>query len=184
MSDGSRIEWCDATWNPVVGCQPMHWSKPRRILVGSMSDVGLWPLKQVGRVILHAEANVGRHTFMLLTKRPDLLAATLRRLWSPRNLWIGVTVENNAQAWRIEELLKIRPAIHFVSFEPLLERIDVNPLPRTDWNIAGPETGPGARPCDPTWIEELDDRCMAAGIPFFDKRAGGRREFPKGAARG
>ena len=23
MSDSSKIEWCDATWNPVVGCSPV-----------------------------------------------------------------------------------------------------------------------------------------------------------------
>jgi hypothetical protein len=49
---------------------------------------------------------------------------------------------------------------------------------RPDWVIAGPETGPKARPCADAWIEGLaaESRC------FFDKREGGKwREFP-GAA--
>ena len=39
---------------------------------------------------------------------------------------------------------------------------------KPDWVIAGPETGPGARPCDPKWIEDLaaESKC------FFDKRHG------------
>lgn len=53
--------------------------------------------------------------------------------------------------------------------------------PSVDWVIAGPETGPGARPCDPKWIEDLYEQCKAAGVPFFDKRKTGwlAREFPK-----
>ena len=53
--------------------------------------------------------------------------------------------------------------------------------PALDWCIAGPETGPKARPCDPKWIEDLYQQCQEAGIPFFDKRKTDRiaREFPK-----
>jgi protein gp37 len=54
---------------------------------------------------------------------------------------------------------------------------------RLDWVIAGPETGPGARQCDPCDISDLADQCSSAGVPFFDKRTHFlRRQFPKGAA--
>jgi len=52
---------------------------------------------------------------------------------------------------------------------------------RLDWVIAGPETGPGARPCDPRWIEDLALQCDQAKVPFFDKRKSGwiKRQWPK-----
>lgn len=55
-------------------------------------------------------------------------------------------------------------------------------LRRFPWVIAGPETGPGARPCEPKWIEDLAEQCQKAGVPFWDKRKEGwiRRERPKG----
>lgn len=45
-------------------------------------------------------------------------------------------------------------------------------LPETklDWVIAGPETGPGARPYNIDWVRDLQRQCAAAGVPFFDKK--------------
>ena len=55
--------------------------------------------------------------------------------------------------------------------------------PVLDWVIAGPETGPGKRPYDPAWIQELADQCAGAGVPFFDKRPDPiRRELPEAHA--
>lgn len=42
-----------------------------------------------------------------------------------------------------------------------------------DWVIAGGESGPGARPCDPDWLRGIRDQCVAAGVPFFLKQLGG-----------
>jgi protein gp37 len=56
--------------------------------------------------------------------------------------------------------------------------------PKLDWVIAGPETGPGARECRPTWITTLWDECFKNKIPFFDKREGYlAREWPDTKAR-
>jgi len=46
--------------------------------------------------------------------------------------------------------------------------------PGVDWVIAGGETGPKARPMDPDWARRVRDDCVAAGVPFFFKRVGGR----------
>jgi protein gp37 len=40
--------------------------------------------------------------------------------------------------------------------------------------IAGGESGPGHRPCDPAWVRELRDRCIESGTAFFFKQWGGR----------
>lgn len=75
-------------------------------------------------------------TWMLLTKRPDRfdeLLKIIRYCWShrpvvefPPNWWLGVTVENQAQAARILYLLEIPATVRFVSCEPLLEAVDLS----------------------------------------------------------
>ena len=47
-----------------------------------------------------------------------------------------------------------------------------------DWVICGGETGPGARPMDLEWVRSLRDQCQSAGVPFFFKHVGQRRETP------
>lgn len=48
-----------------------------------------------------------------------------------------------------------------------------------DWVVCGGETGPGARPMDPTWARSLRDQCHRAGTPFFFKKLGYKRETPE-----
>jgi hypothetical protein len=48
---------------------------------------------------------------------------------------------------------------------------------RVEFVACGPETGPRARPCDPTWIVNLRDQCSDAGVPFYDKRDPGAGRF-------
>jgi len=56
--------------------------------------------------------------------------------------------------------------------------------PKLDWVIAGPETGPGARECRPTWMATLWDECFKNKTPFFDKREKYlAREWPDTKAR-
>ena len=83
-------------------------------------------------------------------------------------------------------LLKVPAAVRFVSMEPLLGRIQTGGYHKgcekaLDWMIAGPETGPGKRECDPAWIQEIYEDCRFMGTPFFDKRDNFlAREWPKG----
>lgn len=43
--------------------------------------------------------------------------------------------------------------------------------PHVDWIIAGCESGPGARPCETSWLRRLRDDCASLGVPFFLKQA-------------
>lgn len=126
MSDGTSIEWCDATWQPVVGCtrvsagcdncyaatfvhrglhethrgltkvrpkdsarpgvdwngevrllperlaDPLKWKMPRRVFVGSMTDLfhPSIPFEYVAAVF-GLMAACPQHTFLVLTKRPE-----------------------------------------------------------------------------------------------------------------
>jgi protein gp37 len=91
----------------------------------------------------------------------------------PNNVWVGVTAEDQQRAdERIPDLLEIQAAVRFVSCEPLLDLVEVHRkvYQRVDWIIAGPETGPGARPTHEAWLRSLLSQCTIRNIPFFLKK--------------
>lgn len=67
-----------------------------------------------------------QHQFQLLTKRPERAAIIFNKPnpSAPKNIWLGVTCENQEQAnKRIPILLQIPAVKRFVSIEPCLEDI-------------------------------------------------------------
>jgi len=89
------------------------------------------------------------------------------------NVWYGATVEGNDQRYRIEALRAVPAAVHFLSCEPLLERLDLaGRLDGIAWVIAGGESGAHARPMHPEWARVLRDQCQAAGVAFHLKQWG------------
>ncbi|MEA2835781.1 MAG: hypothetical protein QOD89_331, partial [Bradyrhizobium sp.] len=145
MAD-SKIEWTDATWNPVAGCSimsagctncyamrmaarleamgqtkyrgltrrsggrfvwtgkvrldadslhiPLGWSRPRFVFVNSMSDLfhEKVPAEFVGR-IWEVMEQTPKHTYQILTKRPDRMAEITPRFRTLPNVWLGTSVE-------------------------------------------------------------------------------------------
>jgi len=227
MSDNSKIEWTDATWNPVRGCSkvspgcthcyaetfaerfrgvpghpfefgfdprlvpeklgdPIRWPKPRKIFVNSMSDLfhETVPddyIEKVCRVMLAANW----HTYQVLTKRADRMAALLRgklrNAAKAANVWWGVSVENkNHGLPRIAKLRSAEPSVAFLSIEPLLEDLGQFDLRGIHWVIVGGESGPGARPLEADWVRSIRRQCRAANVPFFFKQWGGVRKARTG----
>lgn len=235
MSDKSKIEWTDASWNPIRGCsresdgckncyaevqalriqrlergrgvaegkgaydgligrfgqwngtirlvpekldEPLHWRRPRRIFVNSMSDLfhEQVPFEFVAAVF-GVMAAASWHTFQVLTKRParaleffrwidahperkdfdterltaahpnddwrvyfllqkaaELLGTAgegqrveAKGQWPLPNVWMGVSVEDQAAAdKRISLLTNIPAAVRWISAEPLLEQVNLN----------------------------------------------------------
>lgn len=197
--------------------EPCRVSKPARIGVQFMGDlfhedVPFDVIRQV-YAVMWVVSNHG-HTFHVLTKRPrraleyyeyyrERLAVEWGGRWNMEkelaHVHLGVTAENQEMAdERIPVLLQIPAAIHFVSCEPLLGWIRIDPyFPRYDYRptyayyraaypgmankpvklqdglnlvIAGAETGPGKRPMKLDWTRSLRDQCQDAGTPFFFKR--------------
>lgn len=193
----TKIEWTDATYNPIVGCaavspgcahcyaagvarrgmqpahvglvnqrghwtgevrllherlaEPLHWRKPRRVFVCSMSDLfhDDVPDDFIDRVFA-VMALAPQHTFQVLTKRPDRMrkwfdpiGGVMRRDfvgvhaargssrmppfdWPLFNVWLGVSCEDQQRAdERIPLLLQTPAAVRFVSAEPLLGPVDL-----------------------------------------------------------
>jgi protein gp37 len=215
MAETSNIEWTNATWNPVTGCDrvsagcancyaerfaerwrgipghpyeqgfdlkvwperlglPLTWKEPKFIFVNSMSDlfhegISIKFIKEVFKTIKAAHW----HTFQLLTKRSGRLKELAIELEWPKNLWMGVSVENQRVLQRVKDLQKVPAKVRFLSVEPLLEEIPNLPLKGIHWVIVGGESGPGARPIHSEWVTGIRDQCLVAKVPFFFKQWGG-----------
>jgi len=153
---------------------PLRWRQPRMIFVNSMGDlfhkdVQTEFILQVFDVMRRAK----QHCFQVLTKRSERLAKLSPQLSWPSNVWMGVTVENNDYAFRIDHLRQTGAAVKFLSCEPLLSPLSSMNLAEIDWVIVGGESGPGARPMRREWVSDIRDQCLAAAIPFFFKQWGG-----------
>ena len=120
------------------------------------------------------------HIFQILTKRHDRLAELAPALHWPENVWMGVSIENRRFVHRADALREFRPAVRFISAEPLLGPLDGLDLTGIDWLIAGGESGPGHRRVDADWVRELRDRCAAEHVAFFFKQWGGRTAKARG----
>ncbi|MGQ0467695.1 MAG: DUF5131 family protein [Sporichthyaceae bacterium] len=161
---------------------PLRWRRPRVVFVNSMSDLfhARVPTEFIGQVFA-VMAQTPHHTYQVLTKRSRRLRRLAPDLPWPPNVWMGVSVEDDEQVGRADDLRQVPAAVRFVSAEPLL-----GPLPRLDlagmdWLIAGGESGHGARPVDGAWIAGLRDACVDADVAFFFKQWGGRT--PKAGGR-
>ncbi len=166
--------------------QPLHWKKPRRVFVNSLSDLFHpdVPAEFIGRVF-NIMGTAKQHTFQVLTKRPERMHAVVSAYYaalgglqpeSYPNVWLGVSVENQRFAdERIPLLLQTPAAVRFLSCEPLLEGLDLakhRPGANQLWVIVGGESGPGARPCDVRWVRSIVRQCQEADVPVFVKQLG------------
>jgi protein gp37 len=160
---------------------PVRWATPRVVFVNSMSDLFHARVSGefIGRVF-DVMASTPRHTYQLLTKRPQRLARLASDLPWTSNIWIGVSVETMTQAWRLDSLRDVPAAVRFVSAEPLLGSLAGIDLAGIDWLIAGGESGRSHRPVDAQWVRELRDQCARDDVAFFFKQWGGRTPKAQG----
>ena len=211
----SEIEWTEATWNPVTGCnkvspgckhcyaermakrlqamgqpnyrngfqvtlhehmleRPLKWKKPQKIFVNSMSDLfhEEIPFEFISRIFDIMEKAYW-HQFQVLTKRSTRLLELHDQIDWPNNVWMGVSVENQKYAYRIDHLRQTLAKTKFLSLEPLLGPLHDLNLKDIDWVIVGGESGPGARPVNKEWVMHIRDQCLTNNVPFFFKQWGG-----------
>jgi protein gp37 len=114
-----------------------------------------------------------RHVYQVLTKRADRLLELSSQLEWPSNVWMGVSVEDESVAWRVDRLRQTNAKTKFLSCEPLLGSLNRLDLTGIDWVIAGGESGPGARPIEEDWVRELRDNCIESDVYFHFKQWGG-----------
>lgn len=211
--------------------EPLRRRKQTMYFVNSMSDLfhERMPREWIEKIFA-VMALSPQHTFQVLTKRADVLAAffadreagqmmrtigasTKERIytcacdltdeatrstdaqlkvylhwltgeendcpWPLRNVWLGVSVEDQAAAERrIPDLLRTPAAVRFLSCEPLIGPVRLlgRWLDELDWVIVGGESAQAcrARWCDIQWIREIVGECQVAGVPVFVKQLGSR----------
>jgi len=189
-------------------------------------------LRNIQTLIWGIMAGCHDQTFLVLTKRPERMSDFLNWVtkkdptkalgwalhnapinypraidlnpfsWPLKNVWLGVTAENQEMAdKRIPILLDTPAAVRFVSVEPMLGPVDLEVVPCgacnhqgnivvswnengrcsrcdgrrfewPDWVICGGESGYDARPAHPDWIRNLRDQCKENNVPYFFKQWG------------
>jgi protein gp37 len=153
---------------------PLRWKRPQKIFVNSMSDLFHVdvPVEFIERVF-DVMNRASWHQYQVLTKRSERVRELSGRLpWQPQ-IWMGVSVENQRHAFRIDDLRMTGAAVKFLSLEPLLGPLPDLDLAGIDWVIVGGESGPGARPMKPEWVADIQEQCVSAGVKFFFKQWGG-----------
>jgi protein gp37 len=162
---------------------PASWSKPRRVFVNSMSDMfhEAVPVEFIKR-IWEVMCDTPRHTYQILTKRPDRMAEILSRAEFEilPNVWLGASVEDSRVLSRLDELKSVPAAVRFVSFEPLIGSVAGCSLRNIHWAIVGGESGPRAREMKPEWVDEIEAMCRSSGTAFFFKQWGGKNKKAAG----
>lgn len=184
---------------------PVKWNKQAqaagirfRVFCASLADVFDNEVDpEWRRDLLRLIASTQNLDWLLLTKRIGNAsvmlaeaASTFGMTWGDhwRNVWIGATIVNQAEADRdLNKLLEIPARVHFISYEPALGPINIMPwlkpidVLRPDphgrdrslsWVICGGESGPNARPMHPAWARSLRNQCQATGVPFLFKQWG------------
>lgn len=157
--------------------QPLAIRKPTTFFVNSMSDLfhEAVPDSFVDQVMDTIRATP-QHTYQILTKRaerlPEYFANPNRQC--PRNIWLGVSVEDRKYGLpRIEHLRQVDACVRFLSVEPLLEDLGEMDLASIHWVIVGGESGHHARPMRPEWVANVQRQAKASGAAFFFKQWGG-----------
>ena len=162
--------------------EPLAWNKgaerlgrPSRVLCGSMCDVFEKRDDVIGAILVQERERlwglVGGTPWliwMLLTKRPENVLELVPRRWLrewPRNVWMGVSVENQKAArLRLPELLKIPALVRFVSCEPLLGFVDLLGAIRVQddddvWDEIATEEDVGGVSEPEDFVEECEAEC-------------------------
>lgn len=181
---GGRAVWTGKIRLDAKSLEAPHtWKKPRKVFVNSMSDlfhpkVPKTFVLQVWKVMKETP----RHTYQILTKRPEIMAEMLSdsRFSVLPNVWLGTSVEDTRVLSRLDALRAVPAAVRFVSFEPLIGSVATGDLSSIDWAIVGGESGPRAREMKPEWVEEIEAMCQRAGAAFFFKQWGGRNKKAAG----
>lgn len=205
-----RRFFSDRHWN-----EPVRWDRAaqasgerQRVFCASMADV-LEDRRDLddarARVFKLAEATAGLD-WLFLTKRPENFERLAPPAWHagcPQNVWWGTTAEDQPRVdERLPHLKRIKAVVRFVSFEPLLSRVDArrhlmdhSPTAaagyewrrlgddRIHWGIIGGESGAHARPFAVQWALELMGQLDEAGAAVFVKQLGAQAHSDDGVMR-
>jgi protein gp37 len=160
---------------------PYSWKSSKVVFVNSMSDlfhedIHLDFIKQVFKV-MNENPN---HVFQILTKRAERLGEVHAELKWTHNIWMGVSVENEKVADRVDYLRTTNAKVKFLSCEPLIGPLPNLNLKKIDWVIVGGESGHRPRPMLADWVLDIQEQCEKSDVAFFFKQWGGKNKKASG----
>ena len=194
-NDPTEIRRSKTTFN-----YPYSLLDPHKIFVCSWSDFFLEEADEWRDDAWEIIRKTPHLTYQILTKRPERILDCLPKDFFPRNVWWGISAENQIrldERWEIldSEMHYHNPAALFISAEPLLGPLDLS-MPfeeidlgdedgpwwtqSPDWVIVGGESGPGYREMEIEWVREIQHQCKEFEVPLFVKQDSG----PKPGMRG
>lgn len=155
--------------------QPLARCKPTIYFVNSMSDLFHRDIPDAFLDEVFAVIDrTPQHTYQILTKRAERLPEYFARRPCPPNIWLGVSVEDQAYGLpRIDYLRQVDAPVRFLSIEPLLEDLGQFDLTGIHWVIVGGESGHNARPMEEAWVEGIKRQADETSVAFFFKQWGG-----------
>ncbi len=181
--DSTRYNPLEIKRTKTVFDMPLKLKEPSKIFTCSLTDFFHEAIDGYRNEAWDIIRKCPQHTFQILTKRPERIMQCLPDDWGEGwdNVWLGTSIGSNKGMPRLYDLLPIPAKIHFVSFEPLYQHLDLNldidTLIRIDWAIIGGESGNENgkyryRPCELVWIEEIAQAINSVGNSVFIKQMG------------
>jgi len=193
-----RIEWTEKSWNPISGCKntcyycyardryqrhgwsfeptfhpdrlsyPLKRKNPTLFFVCSVAELfGSWVPREWIDSVFDITKKCPQHIFQFLTKNPEKL---LEFSPYPKNCWMGCSAIDQAMTeTSLSYLDKVKAKIRFISFEPLLDSVDIEFGGRLEWIIIGACTGTYARQPKKNWVNSLLSSAERENIPVFIK---------------
>jgi protein gp37 len=160
--------------------------EPKMVFVNSLSD--FWHEVIPEQFIHQALDAFEQHPqtiIQILTKRPGRMRRIISdryRHGVPANIWLGATCEDNRVTRILDIVRATKDAVGeftaFASVEPIVGPCNEIDLSGIDWVLTGGESGPRARPMDFAWLEQINEKALAASIPLHFKQYGHPRNNP------
>ena len=153
---------------------PYSWKGSKVVFVNSMSDLfhPEIPFEFIQKVF-DVMNDTPQHTYQVLTKRAERLYELHHKLNWTKNIWMGVSVEDERVTDRIDFLRETNAKTKFLSCEPLIGPLRNMNLGNIDWVIVGGESGRKARPMSEQWVWDIKMQCQEQEVAFFFKQWGG-----------
>jgi len=144
--------------------------KPSSIFVSSNHDLlGEWIDRYWIKRIIEKANFYPQHTFLFLTKNPIRYS----EFEFSENCWLGATIEYQLNMNRIVPFIKMKHKNNFISFEPLLNGVELLSFfwKYFKWIIVGALTGKYAKQYIPQkeWVDKIIEQAGEYDVPVFVK---------------
>lgn len=183
----TKIEWCDITWSPVVGCRHNCWYCYAKRMNDRFKWLPDWTQPKFYPERLNEPSKLKKPSKIFVCSMSDLFGEWIPKKWIenilivagqnrqhtfqfltknpkrylefefPENCWLGTTIESAEYGNRMKPFADIKN-YKFVSIEPLLSDFTGMNFDRFDLVIVGAMTGKNTIPPKKEWINSIKHR--------------------------